>query len=343
MNIKNIFFAAAAAMALTACSSDDATETAQQKSQFPEDRVMRFTTNLVDPTAVLTRASITGSDVNQNGQQFQVKIVNPTSATYCYFNTVQYDGTDWTPVTRMLWQNDQQAITVTAAYKQGKTFSDNEFVVGADLTVAADQSTETNLKQQDLLTMPTKTIANPSQEQTLLQNGKLVINFYHALTKLDVTLDLADEFYKVDPKLNNASDITAFTISGTNAGYNFLPMETANGNYGTVTVTVSTPADILANQCAFTAGIDGTNEDMHSHATYEAILVPQQIAIGALTVSFKIGTRSFSWTNTQAYTLEQGKHYTLPLTVGYDVVTAPARGFTATSWEDQPGGNLATE
>jgi hypothetical protein len=337
MNIKNILFAAAAAMALTACSSDDEQSFV---SQFPEDGVMRFTTNLVDPTAVTTRASITGSDVNQNGQQFQVKIVNPTSATYSYFNTVQYDGSEWTPINRMLWQNDQQSITVTAAYKQDKTFSDYEFVAGANLTVAADQSTEAKLKQQDLLTMPTKTIANPSIEQTLMQNGKLVINFYHALAKLDVTLDLANEFYKNDPKLNNASDITEFTIKGTNAGYQFNAMETANENYGTVTVTASTAADILANQCAFTAATDA---DMHSYATYEAIVVPQQIAAGALTVSFKIGTRSFSWTNTEAITLEQGKHYTLPLTVGYDTVTLNARAFTATSWEDQPGDNLGTE
>lgn len=337
MRFKNIFFAAAAAMALTACSSDDEQSFV---SQFPEDGVMRFTTNLVDPTAVTTRASITGSDVNQNGQQFQVKIVNPTSATYSYFNTVQYNGTEWTPVNRMLWQNDQQSITVTAAYKQEKTFSDYDFIIGANLTVAADQSTEAKLKQQDLLTMPTKTIANPSIEETLMQNGKLVINFYHALAKLDVTLDLANEFYNVDPKLNNASDITEFTIKGSNAGYQFKAMETANENYGTVTVTASTPADILANQCAFTAATDA---DMHSHATYEAIVVPQTIAAGALTVSFKIGSRSFSWTNTQAITLEQGKHYTLPLTVGYDTVTAPARAFSASSWEDQPGDNLATE
>lgn len=337
MRFKNIFFAAAAAMALTACSSDDEQSFV---SQFPEDGVMRFTTNLVDPTAVTTRASITGSDVNQNGQQFQVKIVNPTSATYSYFNTVQFDGTEWMPYARMLWQNNTQAITVTAAYKQGKTFSDYDFIVGANLTVAADQSTETKLKQQDLLTMPTKTIANPSIEETLMQNGKLVINFYHALAKLDVTLDLANEFYNVDPKLNNASDITEFTIKGSNAGYQFKAMETANENYGTVTVTASTPADILANQCAFTAATDA---DMHSHATYEAIVVPQTIAAGALTVSFKIGSRSFSWTNTQAITLEQGKHYTLPLTVGYDTVTAPARAFSASSWEDQPGDNLATE
>ena len=338
MRFKNIFFAAAAAMALTACSSDDEQSFV---SQFPEDGVMRFTTNLVDPTIATTRASITGSDVNQNGQQFQVKIVNPTSATYSYFNTVQYDGTEWTPINRMLWQNDQQSITVTAAYKQGKAFSDYDFIVGANLTVAADQSTEVKLKQQDLLTMPTKTIANPSIEETLMQNGKLVINFYHALTKLDVTLDLANEFYKNDPKLNNASDITEFTISGTNAGYQFEAMETANENYGTVTAA-ATPvaADILANQCAFTAGTDA---DMHSHATYEAIVVPQTIAAGALTVSFKIGSRSFSWTNTEAYTLEQGKHYTLPLTVDYDTTTLNARAFSVSSWEDQPGDNLGTE
>ena len=337
MRFKNIFFAAAAAMALTACSSDDEQTFV---SQFPEDGVMRFTTNLVDPTIATTRASITGSDVNQNGQQFQVKIVNPTSATYSYFNTVQYDGTEWVPVNRMLWQNDQQMITVTAAYKQDKTFSDYDFIVGANLTVAADQSTEAKLKQQDLLTMPTKTIANPSIEETLMQNGKLVINFYHALSKLDVTLDLANEFYKNDPKLNNASDITEFTISGTNAGYQFNAMETANENYGTVTATASTAADILPSQYEFTAG---TAESKHSMAKYEAIVVPQEIAAGALTVSFKIGTRSFSWTNTTAYTLEQGKQYTLPLTVGNDGVTAGSRAFTVTSWEDQPGDNLGTE
>ena len=330
MRFKNIFFAAAAAMALTACSSDDEQSFV---SQFPEDGVMRFTTNLVDPTIATTRASITGSDVNQNGQQFQVKIVNPASAMYSYFNTVQYNGTEWTPVNRMLWQNDQQSITVTAAYKQGKTFSDNEFVNGANLTVAADQSTEAKLKQQDLLTLPTKNV-NP---QIDLVNKKLVINFYHALTKLDVTLELKDEFYPANIQATNITDVK---ISGTNLGYNFKAMETANENYGTVTVTASTAADILPSQYEFTAG---TAESKHSMAKYEAIVVPQQIAAGALTVSFKIGTRSFSWTNTVAYTLEQGKQYILPLTVGNDGVTAGSRAFTASAWNDQPGDNLGTE
>ena len=335
MRFKNIFFAAAAAMALTACSSDDEQSFV---SQFPEDGVMRFTTNLVDPAAVLTRASITGNDLNQDGQQFQVKVVNNASATYCYFSTVQYDGSKWNPLDRMLWQNNTQAITVTAAYKQGKDFTDNEFVGGANLTVAADQSSQTNLNAQDLLTMPTKTISNPSTETTLLQGGKLVINFYHALTKLDVTLELKDEFYALNL---NTANITDVKISGTNLGYNFQPMTTANENYGTVTPAATPVAgDILPMKGSYT---DATADSKHSTATYESIIVPQTIAAGQLTVSFKIGTRSFSWTNTQAYTLEQGKQYTLPLTVGYNTVTAPARGFTASNWENGTGGNLATE
>ena len=305
---------------MASCQSDDE-QTAL--SQIPQDGVMRFTANLVDP-AVQTRASITGNDLNQNGQQFQVKIVNPNSATYSYFNTVQYDGTEWRSVNRMLWQNDQQMITVTAAYLQGKTFTDNEFVGGTYLDVAVDQNGQGKLNQQDLLTMPTKNV-NP---QIDLVNGKLVINFYHALSKLDVTLDLANEFYTADPKLNNASDITEFTIKGTNVSYSFQPMQTANENYGTVDVTASTAADILAYQSAFTAATDA---GQHSHATYEAILVPQQIAAGQLTISFKVGTRSFSWTNDEAITLEQGKRYTLPITVGTD--GAGARAFVTRAWE----------
>ena len=336
MRFKNIFFAAAAAMALTACSSDD--EQQSFVSQFPEDGVMRFTTNLVDPAAALTRASITAGDLNQNGEQFQVKVVNPASATYSYFSNVQYDGTEWASATRMLWQNDEQFITVTAAYKQGKTFSDYDFIVGANLTVAADQSDQTKLNQQDLLTMPEKTISNPSTETTLMQNGKLVINFYHALTKLDVTLELKDEFYALNQNTANISDVK---ISGTNLGYNFKAMETANENYGTVTAAATPVAgDILPMKGTCT---DATADSKHSTATYESIIVPQTIAVGQLTVSFKIGTRSFSWTNTTAYTLEQGKQYTLPLTVGNDGVTAPARAFSVSSWEDQAGGNLGTE
>ena len=340
MKIKKLFFAAAAAMTLTACSNDDDVQNVLPVSQFPEDGVMRFTTNLVDPTAAATRASITSSDVNKDGQQFQVKIVNNASDVYSYFANVVYDGYQWNPQTRMLWQNKTTPITVTAAYMQGKTFTNSEFENGADLTVAADQSTEAKLKQQDLLTMPTKTIANPSSETVLLQGGKLVINFYHALAKLDVTLELKDEFYLIGQ--NNPTDITEFAIKGTNAGYNFKAMTANSTNTSGVVTPAETPvaADILANQCEFTAA---TAENKHSTAKYESIVVPQAIAAGALTVSFKIGDRSFSWTNTSAFTLEQGKHYTLPLTVGNNAVSMASGALSVGSWGNGTGDALGTE
>lgn len=334
MRFKNIFFAAAAAMALTACSSDDEQTFV---SQYPEDGVMRFTTNLNDAATVQTRSTITTSDLST----FKVKIVNPASATYSYFEAVNLVSGEWTPANRMLWQNETAPITMTAAYLGSHDLTDAEFTNGASLTVASDQTTQDKLNAQDLLTMPTKTIVNPSIEEELLQNGKLVVNFYHGLSKLDVTLELANEFYNVDPKLNNASDITEFTISGTNTGYTFQPMQTANTNYGTVSVTASTAADIQPFQSEFTAATDDNGK--HSTAKYESVVVPQEIAAGALTVSFKIGTRSFSWTNTQAYTLEQGKLYTLPLTVGSDIVTLGANALTVKSWGSETGDNLTTE
>ncbi len=339
MRFKNIFFAAAAAMALTACSSDSDVLQAPVQSQFPEDGVMRFTANLNDAATVQTRASMTTSDL----ASFQVKIVNAASAQYSYFETVSKSGTEWTPANRMLWQNNTQAITMTAAALGSHTFTDAEFTAadGTNITVAEDQSTQAKLNDEDLLTMPTKYISNPSTETTLLSGGKLVVSLYHGLAKLNVTLTLKSEFFHADPKLNNATDIANFTIKGTNLAYNFKPMVTANDNYGTVAAAATaTTGDILPFQGAFTAA---TEDNQKSVATYESIVVPQTIAAGALTVTFKIGTRSFSWTNTEAYTLEQGKLYTLPLTVGTDAVTAGANALTVSAWSNQTASGIATE
>lgn len=336
MNIKNIFLAAAAAMALTACSSDDEQSFV---SQFPEDGVMRFTANLNDAATVQTRASMTTSDL----ASFQVKIVNAASTTYSYFETVSKSGTEWLPANRMLWQNSTQAISMTAAALGSHTFTDAEFTAadGVNLTVAEDQGTQAKLNAEDLLTMPTKNISNPSTETTLLSDGKLVVSLYHGLAKLNVTLTLKNEFYNAEPKLNNASDITEVKISGTNLAYNFKPMVTANDNYGTVAAAATaTTGDILPFQGAFTAATETSQESV---ATYESIVVPQEIAAGTLTVSFKIGTRSFTWTNTEAYTLEQGKLYTLPLTVGYETVTAGANALTVSAWSNQTASGIVTE
>ena len=336
MNIKNIFFAAAAAMALTACSSDDAIETVQQQSQFPEDGVMRFTTNLIDPTAATTRASFTTSTLNQTGQKIQVKVVNPASATYSYFSNMQYNGTEWAPETKMLWQNSTQSVEVTALSLGGSyMLSQTRFENGAigSLSVDPDQSTQALLNAQDVLCMVTKTV-NPQSD---LVGGKIAIDFYHAMTKLDVKLELMDEFFTAGQNTTNISDVKIINIG---QAFDIKPMEIVNEKYCYLQVRNGNKPDVLPMKGDCT---DATAAGGHSFATYECIVPPQTIAAGQLTVSFKIGDRSFSWTNTQAYPLEQGKQYTLPLTVGIDAVTAGSRAFTARNWETGTGGNLATE
>ena len=335
--MKTRFFITAmtAGLLLASCNKDESYVNMQ--TQFPEDGVMRFTTRLNDAAAVQTRASLTTPDL----KQFQIKIVNPASATYSYFETVKPNANgEWIPVNRMLWQNNTSPITMTAAFLGSQEFTDEEFANGAERAVDADQSDQDKLNAQDLLTMPESRIENPSTEQELLSNGKLVITLYHALAKLDVKLDLLNEFYNFEPKLNNNTDITDFTISGTNASYNFQPMQEAGTYYGAVSVVEDSKADILAMQSAFTPASDN---DQHSYAKYESILVPQEIAVGALTVSFKIGTRLFSWTNEEAINLQQGKLYTLPLIVGYDKVTLGSNAITATPWNVETGSNIVTE
>ncbi len=335
MNIKNIFFAAAAAMALTACSSDD--EQQAVVSQFPEDGVMRFTTNLVDPTAATTRASITTNDLNQQGMKIQVKVVNPNNPNYSYFSNLQYNGTEWAPETKMLWQNSTQSVQVTALCIGGSyMLSQNRFESGwiGGLWVDLDQSTQAKLNAQDVLSMVTKTV-NPQSD---LVGGKIAIDFYHAMTKLDVKLELMDEFFTAGQNTTNISDVKIINIG---RAFDIKPMEIVNEKYCYLQVRNSDQLDVLPMKGDCT---DATAAGGHSFATYECIVPPQTIAANGLTVSFKVGTRSFSWTNTQPITLEQGKQYTLPLKVGYNTVTVPAsRAFTARNWNDGNGGNLATD
>ena len=74
MRFKNIFFAAAAAMALTACSSDDAIETVEQQSQFPKDGVI---INYTDANN-LTRECIV---VTLGDKKYAIATANETSGT----------------------------------------------------------------------------------------------------------------------------------------------------------------------------------------------------------------------------------------------------------------------
>ncbi len=61
----------------------------------------------------------------------------------------------------------------------------------------------------------------------------------------------------------------------------------------------------------------GKAEDKAAKATYECVLVPQELAAGALKLNFSIGTANFKWTNAKELELAQGKEYTILVSVKY--------------------------
>jgi hypothetical protein len=240
-------------------------------------------------------------------------VVNSNSDTYTYNVVVEKSGTGWAPVgTQMLWQNSTTEVTVTAA-----TFSLN----GAqNLAVQTNQSTADNVVASDHLYMEA-TSQSYAEVTGTKAAGAINVNFSHLMSKVNLTITLADEF---DATENPISDVT---FQGTVASRNY--------NAGTWTDIVGvTATDITA------CGVGYTKPT----ATYEVILVPQTIAAGNFAVQFQIGNRMFKWTSTGEVELESGKQYTLALTAGDEKVSGAS--FSSTAWgedNDEDDNNIATE
>ena len=70
-------------------------------------------------------------------------------------------------------------------------------------------------------------------------------------------------------------------------------------------------------------------------ATYEAILIPQTIASGKFTVSFKVDGKLYEWAYNQELTLVPTTAYTLKLIAGDDKVQPVS--FSVAAWGEGNG------
>jgi hypothetical protein len=145
----------------------------------------------------------------------------------------------------------------------------------------------------------------------------VTITLNHALTKIDITLTLNNEFAKSG--LNKATDLTDFKVSS-KSGFNFV------ATTGVVTAKSDTKAKVTACRNSFVEG-------ERSVANYECIVVPETAKV---TVVFSIGSTIYTWTSAEVQ-LQQGYKYAIALTVGDDVVTMAPDGITATPWTAQTG------
>ena len=308
--IKILTMAALATAVFASCSNDE--DLAQ--SNYPMDNVVRIMTSV---DGMNTRASYGNSTDKLSSFGFCIK--NANSETYTYDNVkVTKEGSNWIPATQMLWQNSTTAVDILAyapyqettedANGKVKVFgkSDYVFSVKADQSDAEDYSSDLIVFKQTGFT--------PGSE---LNTSKAVeVAFTHLLSQLNLTIELRDQFntnnntvtkgFVTDVKVNG-------TIISSKVDFSASPIS--------VQVDGTQAAAITPETTGFTPAENAT---AHAVFNYSAIVIPQTVAAGNFSISFKVNNTEYIWTATDAVTFESGKKHELHLLAGKDVVQGGA-------------------
>lgn len=308
--IKILTMAALATAVFASCSSED--ELAQ--SNYPADNVVRIMTSV---DGMNTRASYGNSADKLKSFGFCIK--NANSEKYTYDNIkVSQKRYNWIPATQMLWQNSTTAVDILAyaPYQEttedatgkvkvfGKT--DYAFSVKEDQSNAEDYSSD--------LIVYKKTGFKPGTE---LNTSKAVeVTFTHLLSQLNLTIELRDQFntnnntvtkgFVTDVKVNG-------TIISSKVDFSASPISVQVDGTQTAAITPET-----------TGFTPAENATAHAVFNYSAIVIPQTVAAGNFSISFKVNNTEYIWTATDAVTFESGKKHELHLLAGKDVVQGGA-------------------
>ena len=308
--IKILTMAALATAVFASCSNDE--DLAQ--SNYPMDNVVRIMTSV---DGMNTRASYGNS--TDKLDSFGFCINNAGSDKYTYDNIkVSQEGSNWIPATQMLWQNSTTAVDILAyapyqettedANGKVKVFGKPDYVfsVKADQSDAEDYSSDLIVFKQTGFT--------PGSE---LNTSKAVeVAFTHLLSQLNLTIELRDQFntnnntvtkgFVTDVKVNG-------TIISSKVDFSASPIS--------VQVDGTQAAAITPETTGFTPAENAT---AHAVFNYSAIVIPQTVAAGNFSISFKVDGTEYIWTATDAVTFESGKKHELHLLAGKDVVQGGA-------------------
>lgn len=308
--IKILTMAALATAVFASCSSED--ELAQ--NNYPMDNVVRIMTSV---DGMNTRASYGNS--TDNLSSFGFCINNAGSTKYTYDNIkVTKEGSNWIPATQMFWQNSTTAVDILAyapfqettedATGKVKVFgkTDYAFSVKEDQSNAEDYSSD--------LIVYKKTGFKPGTE---LNTSKAVdVTFTHLLSQLNLIIELRDQFntnnntvtkgFVTDVKVNG-------TIISSKVDFSASPISVQVDGTQTAAITPET-----------TGFTPAENATAHAVFNYSAIVIPQTVAAGNFSISFKVNNTEYIWTATDAVTFESGKKHELHLLAGKDVVQGGA-------------------
>ena len=324
--IKILTMAALATAVFASCSSED--ELAQ--SNYPMDNVVRIMTSV---DGMNTRASYGNSTDKLNSFGFCIN--NAGSDKYTYDNVkVTKEGSNWIPATQMLWQNSTTAVDILAyaPYQEttedasgkvkvfGKT--DYAFSVKEDQSNAEDYSSDLIVFKQTGFT--------PVLE---LNTSKAVeVAFTHLLSQLNLIIELRDQFntnnntvtkgFVTDVKVNG-------TIISSKVDFSASPISVQVDGTQTAAITPET-----------TGFTPAENATAHAVFNYSAIVIPQTVAAGNFSISFKVNNTEYIWTATDAVTFESGKKHELHLLAGKDVVQGGA--ISAIPWGEGTTGTTGS-
>ena len=325
--IKILAMAALAMVVFASCSSED--ELAQ--NNYPMDNVVRIMTSV---DGMNTRASYGNSTDKLKSFGFCIK--NANSEKYTYDNVeITKEGSNWNPATQMLWQNSTTAVDILAyapyqvttedASGKVKVFGKTDYA----FSVQANQNNDEDYSS-DLIAYK-KTGFKPESE--LNTNQAVNVAFTHLLSQLNLTIELRDQFNQNNNTVT-AGFVTDVKVNGTiisskvdfSAASIWVQVDGTQATAITPETTGFTPAENATGHAAF---------------NYSTIVIPQTVAAGNFSISFKVDGTDYIWTATDAVTFESGKKHELLLLVGKDVVQGGT--ISATSWGNGGTGSLETD
>lgn len=307
---------AVAALSFTACTNED-----NISQDYLADTPIKLNVSVDEPT---TRAGYSDAELPEGFWLTVYHYLDPDhndrDEKYSYVVWAKKVGDSWKTYkpdeetgvgtdeeVTMLWANMNDKVSVAAFTNLG------------DITIPTDQTSDEQLKQADVLYMPTA-----DRYPKLCKDG-INVNLQHAMSKINLTIELGSEYEfskeDVDLKIKDVKidgSLVSATVSD-NGIYDESGVPTPIFPFHTGTTPYSKTNGVITK----------------ASATYEAILIPQTIASGKFTVSFKVDGKLYEWTYNKELTLAPNTAYTLKLIAGNDKVQPVS--FSVAAWNEVNG------
>jgi hypothetical protein len=294
-------FAAAAALCLASCSDNEPAD----GNKFPDDNVIRVTTNINDVVKARSTSDYTGDDF--------ALYISPADAENIYtYKNVWFglSAGQWLPIdgSELHWQSKTTNYTYSAyapaAGTNGTALTDNRL------------SYDLSNNNFDLIWTSGKGLASD-----LAASGALNLTFDHQFCRFALEIVVGNSFYLSSSE--NPIDAVSFTNATGKGQFNVLTGEITNAE----------EVEIVASAGSHTAG---TLTEDGVYTTAGDYIAPGEQSI---TVNLTVNGDDYSYTH-PFYNFEAGKSYTLKIKVGESSVNAT--GITISQWNENEATDIST-